>query len=147
MPVRQRALEIVDPGERYDASEREGIGAADGAALGLVPAAGGPKCQVAARRVSDHDDAAEIERMDLRERAQEVRGHPDIGEGTGIAAAAVAEPAELDVPTGDAGFGKRLGKTADLIGRPVAVPAAGATQSQGLIEQGRSIAGKHVEGD
>ena len=39
----QRAFEIVDPGERYDARERERIGSAEGTALGQVPAGGEPK--------------------------------------------------------------------------------------------------------
>src|SRR5688572_7666330 len=112
LPSASAPSRSLTPASDMTPARGSGSGPAEGTTLGQVPAAGEPKRQVAARRMADHHDPPEIERIGCGERTQLVGGQPDIGEGSGIAAAAVADPAEFDVPRGDAAVGERLGETA-----------------------------------
>jgi hypothetical protein len=92
---------------------------------------------VAARRVADGDDPAEIERIGVGEPSENVGGLPNVDERAGIPASSISQPAELDVPGRDADRGKRLGEGRRVVARPVNVPGAAVDDDGDGIPAGR----------
>ena len=134
--ARRPRPKVGDAGERDDATEAQGIGDVKRRAPRQARPGREPERELAAGRVAEGDDAAEVERMLLRGLAQVVGPAGHVLERARPAAPGVAEAAVLEAPRRVALGGERRGEAAHVVEAPRRLPAAAVDDDHDRVRAG-----------